>query len=114
MVLEQLRERVVADDIAVEDEEESFWVILAQDLLCEFEGTCSAQGLSLLRVGNLELVLLLEGLEGVLDVMGLVVDGDHYFHDAYLRECLRVREGILRFDVLPWAGCRRGRLISGS
>jgi hypothetical protein len=114
MVLEQLREWVVADDIAVEDEEESFWVILAQDLLCEFEGTCSAQGLSLLRVGNLELVLLLEGLEGVLDVMGLVVDGDDYFDDSDLGQRLRVGEGVLRFDARPWAGSRRGRLIWGS
>jgi hypothetical protein len=47
-------------------------------------------------------------------VMGLVVDGDDYFDDSDLGQRLRVGEGVLRFDALPWAGSRRGRLIWGS
>ena len=46
--------------------------------------------------------------------MGLVVDGDDYFDDSDLGQRLRVRGGVLRFDALPWAGSRRGRLIWGS
>jgi hypothetical protein len=105
---------VVANDIAVEDEEESFRVILAQDLLRQLEGACGSEGLCFLGVGDFEFVLLLEGLEGVLDVMGLVVDGDDYFDDSDLGQRLRVGEGVLRFDARPWAGSRRGRLIWGS
>ena len=105
---------VIADDIAVEDEEESLGVILAQDLLCQLEGACGSEGFGLLRVGDFEFVFLLEGLEGVLDVMGLVVDGDDYFDYSNLGECLRVGEGVLRFGALPWAGWRRGRLTWGS
>ena len=52
-------ERVVADDIAIEHEEESFFVPLPQDLLSELEGTGRSKGYLFLRVCDFDLVLLL-------------------------------------------------------
>lgn len=60
-------------------------------------------------VGDFEFVFLLEGFEGVLDVMGLVVDGDDYFDYSDLGKRLGVGEEILRFGARPWAGLRRER-----
>lgn len=78
----QFGEGVVADDVAIEDEEEPLLVVFPEDIFCKFKRTGCPQRLSLLGVGNLNLVLLLERLQRVLDVVGLVVDGDHDFDDS--------------------------------
>lgn len=88
----ELLERVVADNIAVEHEEQALVVILPQDVLGELERAGSAERNFLLRVGNLDIVLLLERLEGVLDVRGLVVDGDDHLNDPDFGE--RLSDGI--------------------
>jgi hypothetical protein len=84
----ELLERIVADDVAVEDEKESLLVVLPQNLLCELEGAGRAQGDLLLGVGDFDVILLLERLEGVPDVVRLVVDCDDHFHHSDLRQGL--------------------------
>jgi hypothetical protein len=74
----------VADDVTVEDEEETVGVVGAQDVLCEFEWSCGAEGLFFLGVGEFDVVFGLEGLEGGFDVVGLVVDGDDNFDNSDL------------------------------
>jgi hypothetical protein len=93
MAGQQIAQGVVADDVTVEHEEQAFLVVLTEDVFSQFEGTGSAKGFGLLGVGDLDVVLVLEGLEGLLDVVGLVVDGDDNFDNSNFGEGLRVNGG---------------------
>lgn len=88
---EHLFEGKIADGVAVEDEEQPFLVIGLDDVLSQPERTCSSHGLGLLGVGKLDPVLFFERLEGLFDVVGLVVDGDDDFDDSHLGEGLHVK-----------------------
>lgn len=84
----ELLKRVVADDVAIEHEEQPLIVILSQDLLSKLQGSGSAKRFFLLRVGNLDIVLLFEWFKRVLDMKSLVIDSDDYLYNSNLGECL--------------------------
>lgn len=58
----ELGKRIVADNVAIEDEEESLLIALPQYGFCELEGAGSAQCNFFLGVGDFDLVLQLERL----------------------------------------------------
>lgn len=57
----ELFERVTANKIDIEDEEEAFMVFLSQNMFDELEGTGLVRCHLLLGVSNFELLLLLQG-----------------------------------------------------
>lgn len=72
MEVGQLLEGIFADDVGVEDEER--FVVLAQDLLGELEGTGCSQGFGFDGECNLDIVLLFIFLQGTRHDFGPVVD----------------------------------------
>lgn len=76
----ELRERVVADDIRVEDKEGL--VILCKNLLGQFQGAGSSQGFLLDGKGDLDVVLLLILLQSTSHDFRAVVDGENDICDA--------------------------------
>ena len=59
MGLDQLLQRVVTYDIAIENKEKSFRIIIDQFLLDDFERTCGAQRLFFFGVGDFDFVFFL-------------------------------------------------------
>lgn len=78
MEVEQFLEGVIADDVAIEDEEEAFGVAFSEFFFCVFDGACSAKGFMLLGVDELDSVFGLQGREGFDDLSCLGVDGDNF------------------------------------
>lgn len=78
----ELGERVVTNNVTIEDKEQPLFISLPQDALGELERTGSTECHFLLGVGDLDLVLLFKWLERGLDVVCLIVDGDDDFHHS--------------------------------
>lgn len=79
----ELFERIVADDIAVEDEEGA--VVLGEDLACQGKRTGRAKRLGLHRKGNGDIIDLFVFLERGHHHLRPIVDGQHDISDASLR-----------------------------
>lgn len=82
----QVLEGEIADDVRVEDEERR--IILAEDLLCELQGTSGAQWLGLDGEGDIDVVLFFIALEGLGHDLGAVVDGEDDVSHASLGQSL--------------------------
>lgn len=60
MEFDEFFQRVIADNICVEDEDKAFFVVGLDELLCEFERSRCTCGLLLFGVGHFDLVLFLK------------------------------------------------------
>ena len=79
MKLQQLFQREIANDITIEYEKHAFLVIRLQYALSQLQRASCAQGISFLRVRQLDFVFGLERLQGSFDIVSLVVYGKHNF-----------------------------------
>lgn len=76
--VQQLLEGVIADNIAIEDEEESVGVAFFEFFFCIFNRSGSSQCLMLLGIDELNSVLALQRREHLDDLCGLGVDGHNF------------------------------------
>ena len=100
-------EREIADDIAVEDKENSWFVLVFDDVFSQFERPSCSHCFGLLRVGKFDVILFLQRFESSLDVSCLVVDSDHYFCHSHFCKGLNKSKST---DI--WCSTR-GRLMKG-
>ena len=72
----------ITDDVAVKDKENARFILIFDDVFSQFKRASCSHGFCLLRIGQLDIVLLLERFQGCLDISCLIIDSDDNLCDS--------------------------------